>query len=321
MRENKLISVIVPIYNTAEYLRRCVDSLLSQTYENIEIVLIDDGSTDSSPEICDQYASEYSKIVVVHKKNGGLSSARNAGVAIAKGEYIGFVDSDDFVEPDFYNQLYLNVGNSDNEISNAMYARYEEGGKKSPSCVEHNIDEDIKPIDFAKELMLHKGDVSVCSKLFPKSLFGKVSFIEGKLNEDLLFILEILKYIKVIHFVGYIGYNYCYRSDSISSSYGKSMIDMVSNSLIARNTVEEKFPELREVAERFSLYQHMVYLLNVPINDANKSNAVYVGALKYLKKHIFSVYKNHYLSFKQKITIYLLMFFPKLTGKIFKYKK
>ena len=96
MNDQKLISVIVPIYNVERYLEKCVNSILVQTYSNLEIILVDDGSPDNCPQLCDQLAKKDSRIVVVHKKNGGLSSARNAGIDIARGEYIGFVDSDDW---------------------------------------------------------------------------------------------------------------------------------------------------------------------------------------------------------------------------------
>lgn len=100
------VSIVVPVYNTEKYLERCVQSLLVQTLHEIEIILVDDGATDSSPQICDRYAQEYGFVKVVHKANGGLSSARNAGMKAASGEYIGFVDSDDDVEPDMYQKMY-----------------------------------------------------------------------------------------------------------------------------------------------------------------------------------------------------------------------
>ena len=101
-----LISVIVPVYNIIEYLPRCVHSITSQTYENLELLLVDDGSTDGTGELCDRLAAEDGRIRVFHKENGGSSSARNLGISQAKGEYLGFVDSDDYVEPDMYERLY-----------------------------------------------------------------------------------------------------------------------------------------------------------------------------------------------------------------------
>ena len=102
-------SVIVPIYKVEEYLHRCIDSIINQTYTNLEIILVDDGSPDNCPMICDEYAKKDSRIRVIHKKNGGLSDARNAGLEIATGEYIGFVDSDDWIHKDMYHILYKNI--------------------------------------------------------------------------------------------------------------------------------------------------------------------------------------------------------------------
>ena len=99
------ISIIVPVYNIEEYLPRCIESILNQTYNNLELILVDDGSKDKSGEICDAYAKKDNRVVVLHKENGGSSSARNAGIAIAKGEYLGFVDSDDYIEPDMYEKM------------------------------------------------------------------------------------------------------------------------------------------------------------------------------------------------------------------------
>ena len=100
-----LISIVVPVYKVEKYIRRCIDSLLAQTWKNIEIILVDDGSPDSCGQICEEYAAVYDKIRVLHKENGGLSDARNAGIAVAQGEYIGFVDSDDYIMPDMFEKL------------------------------------------------------------------------------------------------------------------------------------------------------------------------------------------------------------------------
>ena len=114
--DNLLISVIVPVYNTEKYLGRCVDSIINQTYTNLEIILVDDGSPDNSPAICDEYAKKDQRIKVIHKENGGLSSARNAGLDIAKGDFISFIDSDDWVEKDLFEVLVSLYGKTQAEI-------------------------------------------------------------------------------------------------------------------------------------------------------------------------------------------------------------
>ena len=310
------VSIIVPIYNTEKYLKRCVDSILAQSYENLEVILIDDGSKDNSPAICDDYAKKDNRIVVVHKQNGGLSSARNAGLNVATGDYIGFVDSDDFISPNMYKKLIENIDKSGKTLSNVMYVRSFDSGKVIPSKVPHTTDEEIYSEQFTKELMLHTGDVSVCTKLFPKEIFDNVRFCEDKLNEDLLFILKILNKIEKINFVGEIGYYYFLRSGSISSGYGKAVEDMVGNSVVAMETVVKKFPQLKMEAVRFALYQHMAYLLLLPLDLADKENALYVNAIKFIRKHYFKNIFNKYLTFKNKVILFAFSMAPKLTKRL-----
>ena len=117
---NELISIIVPVYNVKPYLNRCVDSIIKQTYKNIEILLIDDGSTDGSSELCDKLSDIDSRIKVIHKKNGGLSSARNRGLLEMNGKYVGFVDSDDYIREDMYSVLYHTMINHDADIVKSL---------------------------------------------------------------------------------------------------------------------------------------------------------------------------------------------------------
>ena len=320
MKDSK-ISVIVPIYNMEKYLERCVDSILAQTYTNLEIILVDDGSSDLSPEICDRYAQADSRVKVVHKTNGGLSSARNAGLDIATGDYIGFVDSDDYISADMYRILAERLENSDCEIANVMYVRADEEGNTTPSNVPHATDKEIGSEQFIRELMLHTGDVSVWSKLFQIEMLKEIRFPEGKLNEDLLFMLEVFTKVNKVAFAAHIGYYYFTRSESISSGYGKAVIDMVGNSLKAKEIVRNAFPNLRKESERFAIFQHMAYLLIVPARDAVKSNEVYTSAVKYLRKNAFRGLFNKYLSLKNKIAIMLLAVMPKTTAKHYQKKR
>lgn len=128
MREHSLISVIVPIYKVQDYLDECIESIINQTYSNIEVILVDDGSPDRCPQMCDEWAKRDSRIRVVHKKNGGLSSARNAGIDVAKGEYISFVDSDDFICKDALQNLYDRIKNDKSiGITSGLIYRYQDG--------------------------------------------------------------------------------------------------------------------------------------------------------------------------------------------------
>lgn len=317
---NDLISVIVPIYNVEKYLHRCVDSILNQTYKNLEIILVDDGSTDSSPQICDEYAQKDNRVIVIHKQNGGLSSARNAGLDIANGDYIGFVDSDDFIDPDMYQSLINVISTKNNTISNVMYVRSYISGETKPSIVPHTINEDISAEKYLEELLLHVGDVSVCTKLFPKDVIGNSRFTEGILNEDLIFMMNIIPQIQTIKFVGQVGYYYFVREKSISSGYGKAIIDMQSNALWVLDFIKKNYPVLKAQAIRFALYQNMAYLLVVPSKEATSKNKRYCSATSFVRKNFFNSIFNKYLKLKEKIILLSLCAAPKFIAKIYQKK-
>ena len=317
---NALISIIVPVYNVEQYLCRCVDSLLIQSYPHLEIILVDDGSTDGSGNICDEYLKKDARIAVIHKPNGGLSSARNAGLAAAKGEYIGFVDSDDYVSKDMYASLLKRLENSETDIANIMYARAYESGETTPSPVPHKQNEDFSAEAFLEELLLHVGDVSACTKLFPKALIGDLRFKEGVLNEDLLFMTELISRLKTVRFVGEVGYFYFVREKSISASYGKAFIDMQKNSLTVLDFVKAHFPQFKKQAYRFALYQNMAYLLAIPKGEATKENTTYHSALRFVRKHTLKNLFNRYLKTKEKLILGGLTIAPKSLAKKFQKK-
>lgn len=300
---NYLISVIVPIYNMEKYLCRCVESIRNQEYTNLEIILVDDGSTDKSAVMCDEYEKIDKRVKVIHKVNGGLSSARNAGLEIAQGNYIGFVDSDDYIAPSMYSNLFNYVHGKTGTISNVMYKRVCESGEEYLSSVIHTKNEKIKSLEYLQELLLHVGDVSVCTKLFDRKIIGELRFDESKLNEDLLFMISLLPRFKEIQFVDEVGYYYFERENSISSSYGKSVEDMVRNSLVVKEYVDNRYPEMKMEAERFALFQHMGYLMLIPRNKAVKENTLYRNAVQYVRKNTIKNLRNPYLKRKNKLIL------------------
>ncbi len=182
-----LISVIVPIYNVEKYLERAVSSLTTQTYDNLEIILVDDGSPDSCPALCDELAKLDNRIKVVHKENGGLSSARNAGINIAKGEYLSFIDGDDYVSSDMYELLYraISENNADIAICGINWVN-EDGTKYENVCPSPIIDEVFDKATAFRKLVPANSFyyVTACNKLYKKELFSNVLFPEGKINED-----------------------------------------------------------------------------------------------------------------------------------------
>lgn len=214
-----MISVIVPVYKVEKYLERCIQSLLKQTYKNLEIILVDDGSPDKAPSICDDYAKKFDCIKVIHKNNGGLSSARNAGLEIAKGDYIGFVDSDDWVEENMYEYLFDLLRNNNADIADICCIQTN-GAKKIINPKEKTAvfsGNDILIQYLSRGLSEQNGaPYTVWRKLYKKKVIGKERFLEGTLNEDICFNYVVLKSAKRVVESNQIMYYYFQNSDGIS---------------------------------------------------------------------------------------------------------
>lgn len=186
--EKTLISIIIPVFNAEKYLERSVDSVLNQSYKNLEIILVDDGSTDGSDVICNEYALKDSRIKVIHKENGGVAEARNTGLANATGEYISFVDSDDLIHPEMIQRLYLEIIKHQCDISACGYWSYWENEKIDVEKKTKNATERILEGKNTVDVFDLKGEVSfnsVWAKLFKTSLFESVKFPVFRTAEDL----------------------------------------------------------------------------------------------------------------------------------------
>ncbi|MBP1744959.1 MAG: hypothetical protein H6Q58_1937 [Firmicutes bacterium] len=184
----ELVSVIIPVYKVEDYIRRCVDSVLKQTYGNLEIILVDDGSPDRCGEICDEYAAKDSRVVSIHKKNGGLSDARNAGMEVCKGEYITFLDSDDWVEAAYIEKLYRLLKETDSDISVCSFIRTSKEDAEPDAAPEEirvfsNI-EALNSLESNADIQLYIQLVVAWGKLYRRSLFDGVTYPVGKLHED-----------------------------------------------------------------------------------------------------------------------------------------
>lgn len=314
---DKKISVIIPVYNVKDYIEKCVESVLNQTYKNLEIILVDDGSTDTSGDLCDTLSLKDNRIKVIHKANGGLSSARNAGLNSATGNYIGFIDSDDYIATDFYETL-IAKSVDDKTIACSHIVRVDENGNITPRNDVHLCGDNITGKEFIRELLLHTGDVSVCSKLFSTKTIGTKRFDETKLNEDLLFIIDVLSDIEQIVFTKRIGYYYFCRSGSISSRYGKAIEDMVDNSLIVKDWVTKVYPDLRSEAERFALTQHMAFLLLIPKQLRTRENQNYREVCNYMRVNFFkNGLFNKHITNRNKMIMLGLVLMPSLVASIY----
>lgn len=193
---NELISIIVPVYNMEKYLERCVNSILAQTYDKIEIILVDDGSTDDSAQMCDEYAQKDTRIKVVHKKNGGLSDARNAGLDVASGGFIGYVDSDDWIEPDMYERMHTACVSNNAQIAVCRYMCENEGADTDKGQEKNESDESDEIVKLSRDELLriyicgHDKYViynSVWSKLFRRDIVEGVLFPKGRNSEDIMY--------------------------------------------------------------------------------------------------------------------------------------
>lgn len=223
-----LISVIVPIYNVENYLKECVESILNQTYKNIEVILVDDESPDLCGEICDKYEASDRRVKVLHKKNGGLSDARNAGMKIATGEWITFVDSDDYISSDFLENLYYAIVESDSDIAIANMKRTT---KRNECNSGEKYNYSIFKTEDALNRMLYgiPFGTSACGKLFRRTLFKDVAFPYGKFSEDLFTIYKTILKSKQVVYAGFDGYFYYYRDEGsiVVSGYKEKHLEAI----------------------------------------------------------------------------------------------
>ena len=214
--ENQLISIIVPIYNVEKYLKKCIESIINQTYKNIEIILVDDGSPDNCGIICDEYSQKDKRIIVIHKENGGLSDARNKGIDIAKGDYLTFIDSDDFVNIDYIEKLYNSIKLNNTKLAQCGISKVNENNEIIEKL---NYDENyIKTSHeilnelYGKHLI---ENVVVWNKMYAKELFKNIRFAVGKIHEDEFTTYKLIYYSKNVAIVSDSLYNYRQNNASI----------------------------------------------------------------------------------------------------------
>lgn len=215
------ISIIVPVYNVERYLERCIESLLQQTYKELEIILVDDGSPDNCPAICDFYAQKDVRIRVIHKKNGGLSDARNAGTRCATGAYIGFIDSDDFVEPDMFEKLYKAIKKENADIAVCGFERVDTGGEKLGIDLESPIKaETVSASEFMKKIVKGNGwyYTVAWNKLYSRKVAEAVMFPVGKIHEDEYTIHLFVNQCNRITVIDEICYHYTMNPKSITGA-------------------------------------------------------------------------------------------------------
>lgn len=312
--EQQLISVIVPVYNVAEYLPECVDSIINQTYKNLEIILVDDGSTDACPDICDEYAKRDSRIRVIHKENGGLSDARNAGLDICTGEWIGFVDSDDYISPFMYEKMYaIAIKNSADVV--ACYATRDARVKLDSNGSFNTLvfDQREKMIEYIFLGKYGGSFVSVCVKLYKKHLFDSIRFPVGRTTEDGFIVVDLINITSKMVVLTNILYYYRVRIGSITNArlYYDNIWDTVEAYKYNLSIIQKLYPSIRKIGEIRLAWAYRVNIGRaLETIDAkehmNKIEFMYREAQPYLLRSFI----NPYMSFKHKIAAAILLFFP-----------
>ena len=311
------ITVIVPVYNIIDCLERCVTSIINQTYRNLEIILVDDGSTDGTAALCDVLETKDVRIRVFHKENGGSSSARNLGLKYATGDFIGFVDSDDYIEPDMYELLSGAAEHYGLKMAQISRDEIDEDGNRLPDvCIPPENETLISGHDMLRELLMHRGDCSFCTRICARELFENRSFPEGELNEDFRLLTDMLTDIDRFIILPKQCYHVYYRMNSNSrrkdkEDFSRVFTDIVVNADRIQAVVDERYRDLSETAFRFGMVQRLDYLLHIPISMMNGSNKFYISVVAYMRKNRMRALKNRILTGKNKLYILLLGTAPK----------
>lgn len=320
--ENKFtekISVVVPVYNVERYLDNGIRHILNQTYTNLEIILVDDGSTDASSQICDDYAMKDSRVRVLHKKNGGSSSARNLGIEVASGDYIGFLDADDYADETMYEVLHRTMTETGCTIAQVMSRDFDEQGNLLKDAYRSSGQVQYLPKEeMFRLLMLHEGDSSFCTKLIRTDFAKQFRFSENRLNEDFELVLKMLEQVEGVYSIEEAHYNILIRQGSNQRSGFKTHLyeAVIDNSDLAYAMMEKDFPELRTETERFYYWQRLDYLLHIPVEQMNKNNTYYQKVLREVRKGKKVWKPNPYLKEKEKRNLMILTICPKLSKRV-----
>lgn len=294
---NLLVSVIVPIYNVEKYLARCVDSIINQTYKNLEIILVDDGSPDNCPKMCDDYAKKDSRIKVVHKKNGGLSDARNAGMAVATGEYISFIDSDDYISEDFFETLLNTMLKENSDIAECSVVKFYEDSHFD----DFSDDLSVKTYETQNALSALIAEnpfhQHVWNKLYKTELVMDIPYAVGKLNEDEFWTYQVFGKAQKISKVNKTMYFYFQRNSSIMGvGFNIRRLDALEGKLNRQKYIEKNFPEL-SVQSKIDLYGSCMFAYQSVLKFMSGSDRK--KAISIIKKYK----KNCNLSFDEINTI------------------
>lgn len=298
-------SVIVPAYNIENYLPACLDSILAQDFQDFEIIIVDDGSTDNTPKICDEYQKKSMNINVIHQKNAGLSAARNTGIKQSKGEYLAFIDGDDIIAPDFLSRLLYAAERTSAEVAICGFLEFTD---KIPQTTPSDRQEIYTSKEAVKKLLISQENyyIIVCNKLYKRELFKNTKFPIGELHEDNLTTYKLLAEATRVVTVSDKLYFYRKREGSI----------MAEQDLLARLKIKERAakeaieyfdntPDLKQAARVALLLSKFAYLDNVASGKIHDQN-LWQKTVKEIKNSKKAYLKNPYLTKKLKLYLNLL---------------
>lgn len=310
-----MISVIVPVYNVEKYLDRCVKSILSQSFSDFELLLVDDGSPDRCGEMCDEYAKGDSRIKAFHKRNGGLSDARNFGIEKALSEYLMFVDSDDYIHEQMLETLHRLITENDADLAVCSAMDVFEG--KEVTQVREIREFTLNKTESYKYMLRGDGLPSACNKLYKRQTVGEVRFPVGKLYEDGFFTPQILKRVEKTAVTSRPMYYYFRRADSITTKpFRKGDLDVIEAYDICVRQVRELCPEALPFAEFRYRNAYFNVLDKMLMRDDCKSIPEYKTTVKYLKSHTLDIIRDPGFGKMRKIAAVALKFSVPLYKKI-----
>lgn len=312
------ISVIVPIYKVEDCLYRCVDSIINQTYTNLEIILVEDGSPDNCPMICDEYAKKDSRIRVIHKENGGLSDARNAGLEIATGEYIGFVDSDDWIHKDMYSILYKIISRKQCDIVECNAIKIEN------TINDKEINFEYKFFIYTKEkaiegLILEKTiHQTVWNKLYKKEVIQDIFFEKGKIHEDEFWTYQVInKCNNLIHVELDLYYYFQRKSSIMGNEYSLKRLNAIEGRYKRYLFISKNFPQFLDIAKLNLFYISIYYLQQSMINSTKEEYKIsYDFITDIIKKIGFKSEDYKKFSFKDNLWIFILRISPSFCCRV-----
>lgn len=312
-QDNPLISVIIPVYNVAQYLDECIKSVCSQSYENLEIILVDDGSTDVSGEKCDEWAQFDQRVIALHKTNGGLSDARNYALERMTGEYVTFIDSDDFVSNNYIEYLYNLILDAKAEISICDLVHY--FGKDRPFFQEESNRRTFSSSDGIVELLYQRSFlVSAGGKLYKKQCYTNIRFPKGKLFEDSAVMYKIFETANQISYGNAKLYAYRHRDDSITTeSFSIRQYDIWDICKIISNHYSGAKDGRKEAARA---YQSSA-ALRLVLNDTARSGIAYAECVSWLKKNAPRIIVDRRVRNKNRIALIMFILSQKLLACVY----